>query len=139
MTICQSAYDKRQVAVLDPESCEFRRLKLGNLKRSDFEELKIPVFQRTFDVYAPTDETDDKTDDKSLFNSEGANSEKGSTSSASTRHHHSIVTRSTQDTQGKSLVTRLRYDKLGLIANFQRIVSEKHRVLYIGEIKPSYY
>lgn len=137
--------EKRQVAVLDPESCEFRRVQLKNLRSmlapewqvyqtangmvgSDFEEIEIPKYQRTFDVYAPTDDAKQYSNEKDSW-----------PSSTSTKTTHSIVTRKTQDTRGKSLVARLKYAKLGPVANFQRAVSKKHRVLYIGTIKPSYY
>jgi len=120
--------EKRQVAVLDPDSGELRRVQLAYLKRCDFEEVQIPKYQRTFDVYAPTD------DEKS-----GPSESDSWPSSTSTKKNHSIVTRRTQDTSGKSLVTRLRYDKLGPVANFQRAVSKKYRILYIGTLKPSLY
>lgn len=141
--------EKRQVAVLDPDSGELRRVQLAYLKSQsrpshitagdsqltmqtvagcDFEEVQIPKYQRTFDVYAPTD------DEKS-----GPSKSDSWPSSTSTKKNHSIVTRRTQDTSGKSLVTRLRYDKLGPVANFQRAVSKKYRILYIGTLKPSLY
>lgn len=127
--------EKHHVAVFDPESCDLRRLPLDRLKglfivvsfycrkclisrvASEYEQVQVPRFKRRFSVWAPSE-----LDRNSLENQ-------------STKH--TVVTRSTDDVEGKSFVARLYYPHLGLTPNVQRAYSSKHRTLYIGAIPDS--
>lgn len=79
---------------------------------SEFEQIQVSKWRRRFDIYASIDP------EKS--------SAKGQ------RGTYAIVTRSSDDTEGKILLTRLYYSRLGLTADVQRVISPKHRLLYIG-------
>lgn len=47
---------------------------------------------------------------------------------------HAIVTRPTDEIEDKSFVARLYMRRLGVTSEVQRLVSSKHRVLYIGPL-----
>ncbi len=66
----------------------------------------MPKWRRQFDVY----ESDDLQEKSS----------------------HAVVTRPTDDTTGKSFLARLYISRLGVRSDLQRVLSEKHRILYIG-------
>ena len=84
---------------------------------SEYEQVKVPRFKRRFSVWAPSE------------------IDRGSNKDLSARH--TVVTRSTDNVQGKSFVARLYYPHLGLTPNVQRAYSSKHRTLYIGAIPES--
>lgn len=77
---------------------------LTNAAASDFDKVRVPKWARQFDVY----ESDHL----------------GSS--------HTVVTRPTDDTKGKSFLARLYIGRLGPWSDVQRALSSKHRVLYIG-------
>lgn len=79
---------------------------------SEFQQIEVSKWRRRFDIYASR-------------NLEKA-SEEGD------RKPYTIVTRSSDNTEGKILLTRLYYSQLGLAADVQRVISSKHRILYIG-------
>ncbi len=72
---------------------------------SDFDKVKVPGWQRRFDVYE-SPETD------SLFS-------------------YTVVSRQTDEIEGR-LLARLNFGKLGISSDVQRKLSSKHRWLYIG-------
>lgn len=47
---------------------------------------------------------------------------------------HAIVTRPTDEIEDKSFLARLYVRRLGVASEVQRLVSSKHRVLYIGPL-----
>ena len=47
---------------------------------------------------------------------------------------HSIVTRPTDKVEDKSFLARLYISRLGVTSEVQRLLSSKHRVLYIGPL-----
>ena len=47
---------------------------------------------------------------------------------------HAIVTRPTDEIEDKSFLARLYMSRLGVTSEVQRLVSSKHRVLYIGPL-----
>ena len=47
---------------------------------------------------------------------------------------HAIVTRPTDEIEDKSFLARLHMGRLGVMSEVQRLVSSKHRVLYIGPL-----
>ena len=47
---------------------------------------------------------------------------------------HAIVTRPTDEIGDKSFLARLHMSRLGVASEVQRLVSSKHRVLYIGPL-----
>lgn len=108
---------KHQVVVFDPESCDLRRLPIHKLKTSEYEQVKVPRFKKRFSVWAPSEFDRSSPEDKSA--------------------RHTVVTRSTDNVQGRSFVARLYYYHLGLAPNVQRVYSSKHRTLYIGAIPDS--
>lgn len=81
---------------------------------SEFEQIEVSKWRRRFDIYASRDP------------------EKAAVGGH--RKSYTIVTRSSDDTLGKTLVARLYYSQLGLAADVQRVISSKHRTLYIGPI-----
>lgn len=81
---------------------------------SKFEQIEVSKWRRRFDIYASKD------------------LEKASVEGH--RGPYTIVTRSSDDTGGKIFLTRLYYSQLGLTADVQRVISSKHRILYIGHM-----
>ncbi|MCJ1465972.1 hypothetical protein MMC07_004591 [Pseudocyphellaria aurata] len=104
-----------QVSVFDPDSGDFRRLPLKRINASEFEKVEVSKWRRRFDIYGL----------KSFETPEKASVE-------GHREHYTIVTRSSDKTEGKVFLTRLYFSQLGLKADFQRVISSKHRILYIG-------
>ena len=47
---------------------------------------------------------------------------------------HAIVTRPTDKVEDKSFLARLSISRLGVTSEVQRLLSSKHRVLYIGPL-----
>ena len=47
---------------------------------------------------------------------------------------HAIVTRPTDEIEDKSFLARLYMSRLGVTSEVQRLLSSKHRVLYIGPL-----
>ncbi|KAL8647251.1 MAG: hypothetical protein Q9210_005671 [Variospora velana] len=109
--------DTRYVAVFDPESGDLARLPLDKLNTSEYEKVQIPKYQRQFDLYTSSDPEN--------------TSIKGDAPS------YAVITRSTDDTKGKSHLARLYYSRLGLASELQRLVSAKYRTLYIGTMPPN--
>lgn len=81
----------------------------------EFEKIEVSKWRRRFDIYASSSSS-------TTFSLEDHPKE------------YAIVTRSSDDTQGKSFLTRLYFSRLGLAADVQRVLSSKHRTLYIGPI-----
>lgn len=81
---------------------------------SEFERIEVSKWRRRFDIYAAT------------------NLEKASAEGH--RDPYTIVTRSSDDTEGKIFLTRLYFSQLGPMADVQRVISSKHRFLYIGQM-----
>lgn len=79
------------------------------MEKAKFERATIPRFGR-FDIYASNEDND------------------------SDPPAHTVISRATQDTTGKSFVARLNYGRLGPGANIRRVLSSKHRVIYIGSV-----
>lgn len=79
---------------------------------SEFEQIEVSRWRRRFDIYASKDL------EKASLEGHG--------------DPYTIVTRSSDDTEGKIFLTRLYYSRLGLKADVQRVISSKHRTLYIG-------
>ena len=79
---------------------------------SEFEQIQVSKWRRRFDIYASKDPEKSSAEDH--------------------RGAYTIVTRSSDDTEGKIFLTRLYYSQLGLTADVQRVISPKHRLLYIG-------
>ncbi len=88
--------------------------RLTGCAASDFTQLEISRWRRRFDIYV-SDGVEKVAD--------GDDAEP-----------YVIVTRSTDNTDGKSFLTRLYYSQLGIAADLQRALSSKHRTLYIGPI-----
>ncbi|KAL8969801.1 MAG: hypothetical protein Q9197_004149 [Variospora fuerteventurae] len=107
--------DTYYVAVFDPESCDLARLPLDKLNTSEYEKVQIPKRQRQFDLYTSSDP------EKTFINAP----------------HYAVITRSTDNTKGKSHLARLYYSRLGLASDLQRLVSAKYRTLYIGTMPPN--
>ena len=78
---------------------------------SKFDTVNVPRLRRQFDVY------------------ESNGLAKG-TSHAS----HAIVTRPTDEIEDKSFLARLYISRLGVTSEVQRLLSSKHRILYIGPL-----
>ena len=76
-----------------------------------FNTVNVPRMRRQFDVY------------------ESNELAKG-TSHAS----HAIVTRPTDEIEDKSFLARLYISRLGVTSEVQRLLSSKHRILYIGPL-----
>lgn len=79
---------------------------------SDFQKVKVSKWRRRFDIYAS----------KNLDKASGQDH----------REPYTIVTRNSDDTEGKTFMTRLFFSRLGPKADVQRVMSSKHRFLYIG-------
>ncbi|KAI4128224.1 MAG: hypothetical protein LQ341_006700 [Variospora aurantia] len=104
--------DTYYVAVFDPESCDLARLPLDKLNTSEYDKVQIPKRQRQFDLYTSSDPE--------------------KTSIEGDAPHYAVITRSTDNTKGKSHLARLYYSRLGLASDLQRLMSAKYRTLYIG-------
>lgn len=113
--MCIPVSMRHQVPVFDPNSGDFRRLPLTKINASEFEQIEVSKWRRRFDIYA------------------SKNLEKPSLEGR--REPYTIVTRSSDDTGGKVFLTRLYYSQLGLTADVQRVISSKHRILYIGPLR----
>ena len=119
-----------KVTVFDPESKDLQRLprnKIDGLSSSPllfplrdsedhtlatkFEMVNVPRLRRQFDVY-------------------GSNELAKGASHAS----HKIVTRPTDEIEDKSFLARLYISRLGVTSDVQRLLSSKHRILYIGPL-----
>ncbi|MCJ1267520.1 hypothetical protein MMC22_007405 [Lobaria immixta] len=105
---------RHRVPVFDPDSGDFKRFPLKKIDASEFEQIEVSKWRRRFDIYASKD------------------LEKASVEGH--RGPYTIVTRSSDDTGGKIFLTRLYYSQLGLTADVQRVISSKHRILYIGQM-----
>ncbi|MCJ1468726.1 hypothetical protein MMC07_007356 [Pseudocyphellaria aurata] len=101
-----------KVPVFDPASGELRRVPLEKINVSDFEQIEVPKWRWRFDIYVSQP-------------LEGASGE-------GHRKKYTIVTRNSDKTEGQVLLTRLYFSQLGLKADVQRVISSKHRILYIG-------
>ncbi|MCJ1465971.1 hypothetical protein MMC07_004590 [Pseudocyphellaria aurata] len=104
-----------KVPVFDPSSGELRRIPLERINVSDFEQIEVPKWRRRFDIYVS----------ESLETLKKAPVE-------GPRANYTIITRSSDDTEGKTFLARLNFSQLGLKADVQRALSSKHRALYIG-------
>ena len=51
-----------------------------------------------------------------------------------THPSHAIVTRPTDEIEDKSFLARLYISRLGVTSEVQRLLSSKHRILYIGPL-----
>ena len=79
---------------------------------SKFDAVPVPRLRRQFDVYESNELAD-------------------GTSHAS----HAIVTRPSKEIEDKSFLARLYISRLGVISEVQRLLSSKHRILYIGPLE----
>ncbi|KAL8777175.1 MAG: hypothetical protein Q9213_007976 [Squamulea squamosa] len=104
------------VTVFDPESCDLCRLPASKIDADNYEKIQIPRRKSQFDLYASKD------------------LEKQAMESGTSRY--TVISRSTDDPDGKSHLARLYYSRLGLASELQRFVSAKYRTLYIGAIPP---
>lgn len=95
-----------KVPVFDPESKDLRRLPLRKLKEKEFDRVEVPKWRRRFDVYESNEPEKDS--------------------------EHTVVTKSTDDIEGKRLLARLYISRLGIASDVQRLLFSKHRWLYIG-------
>ena len=118
-----------KVAVFDPESKDLRRLprnKIDGLSlpvlllsedfkdyvlASKFDTVNVPRLRRQFDVYESNELAD-----------------------GTSRASHAIVTRPTDGIEDKSFLARLYISRLGVTSEVQRLLSSKHRILYIGPL-----
>lgn len=100
-----------KVTVFDPESKDLQRLPRNKIDASKFDTVNVPRLRRQFDVY-------------------GSNELAKGTSHAS----HAIVTRPTDEVEDKSFLARLYIGRLGVTSDVQRLLSSKHRILYIGPL-----
>jgi hypothetical protein len=72
--------------------------------------LKVPRFKSNLELYIP------------------------SGSLAYPQATYPIIARDVADTEGRTFVATLHFDRLGAKANFLRLVSKEHRKLYVGSI-----
>ncbi|MCJ1456925.1 hypothetical protein MMC28_007291 [Mycoblastus sanguinarius] len=100
--------EKHRVPVFDPESGDLRKLPLKKLEKSKFEKIDVPNWRRQVDVYESHDEKKSRS--------------------------YAIVTGPTDDTEGKVFLARLYMSRLGVASDVQRLLSSKHRTLYIGSL-----
>lgn len=115
--------EKHRVPVFDPESKDLRRLPLKNINSpyssivfvnnyaltmnlgSEFDEVKLPRWRRRFDVYESSEDSKDL---------------------------HAVITSPKESTEGMRLLARLYISRFGVASDVQRVLSSKHRSLYIG-------
>ncbi|KAL8682868.1 MAG: hypothetical protein Q9186_001114 [Xanthomendoza sp. 1 TL-2023] len=109
--------DTHYVAVFDPESCDLCRLPASKIDADNYEKIRIPRWKGQFDLYVSKDL------DQQTINADTSN--------------FAVISRYTDDPQGKSHFARLYYSRLGLASELQRLLSAKYRTLYIGAIPPA--
>ncbi|KAK3176374.1 hypothetical protein OEA41_007697 [Lepraria neglecta] len=95
-----------QVAVFDPVTSDLRRVPFRKIDVEKYETVDVPRWKRRFDVYASNELDDADT--------------------------YVVVTRYEDVDVKKSFLVRLRYNHLGIVAEVQKMISPKHRTLYIG-------
>lgn len=100
-----------KVAVFDPESKDLRRLPRNTIDPTKFDTVNVPRLRRQFDVY-----------------------ESNKLANGHSHASHAIVTRLTDETEDKSFLARLYISRLGVTSELQRLLSSKHRILYIGSL-----
>ncbi|KAI4101806.1 MAG: hypothetical protein LQ339_004852 [Xanthoria mediterranea] len=102
------------VAVFDPESCNLCRLPASKIDASNYDQIQIPRRRSQFDLYASKD------------------LEKQAVKGNAPKY--AVISRYTDDPDGRSHLARLYYSRLGLASEVQRLLSAKYRTLYIGAI-----
>ncbi len=78
------------------------------MQAAKFDKVRVPRWRRQVDVYASSDMEEDCS--------------------------YAVISRSTDDTRGRSPLARLYFNRLGLGKEVQLLLSSKPRFLYIGPI-----